>query len=117
MVYMVADLHEEPLDWENVIGPFRQGFGHEGKLSQQRYKIKLSSEYEKLYQEALCSNRSVASHLGEMSMEEFPLIVSRLNEFSLNNASGADIGILISYFSYRNQTLEQITDGMQWNRV
>lgn len=79
----------------------------DGELSQVRYMVSFSREYELLFTLA----REEKDPIWELNADrgkEFPLAVRHASEVDLRNASAADIGSLVRYFAYRGQTMEQI---------
>lgn len=97
--------------WKGSIEDFNRGCGYEDELSKARYRIRLSDEYSRLYQQAK-DNRSFASYVGELYLNRFPLITRFVKEIDLDRASTTDIGLLVAYFGYRGKSLEEITDNV-----
>lgn len=84
------------------------GLDQEGELSNKRYKIRLSIIYRKLLEQAKKQMKNSLWSLLADRGRMFPLIVKQVSEVNLDNASSADIGTLIKYFSYRNKSMKDI---------
>ena len=88
-----------------------------GYLANMRYKAVLTKEYGELYREAIKQSDSVTWGLLADRGREFPLVVEEVSSIDLKKASAADIGILITYFGYRNKGIEEILENITYERI
>jgi hypothetical protein len=88
----------------------------EGYLSKQRYLVTLSIEYKRLHDEAKEQNKSGAWSVYAGRGHEFPLLVEHTANVNLTEASAADIGALVSYFAYREKSIDEILGNISWIR-
>ena len=89
----------------------------EGYLSKELYKISLSEDYCKLLEEAKeTSNSSLWIILAERG-RDFPSLVEKVSNINMNKVNSADIGTLISYFAYRNKSIEDIMQNVKYGKL
>ena len=82
------------------------------------YKVKLSEEYQRLYEEGkamyTANWSTIDLGLGRgIDGRESYLILEMLPK-KLNNLTGDGIGALINYFVFRDKTLEDIFTNLNW---
>ncbi len=88
----------------------------EGCLSKQRYQVSLSIEYKRLYDEAKEQAKNATWMVYAGRGHEFPLLVEHTANVNLIEASAADIGTLVSYFAYREKSIDEILGNISWIR-
>lgn len=106
-----------PITIDRCFGGSKMELDQEGYLSKQRYRIKLSDEFKALVGEARAQMEDGLFNILADRGRYFPSLVDHVSIINLDSANGDDIGCLISYFAYRDKTLEEITDNLRWERV
>ncbi len=93
------------------------GLHQEGYLSHQRYRLTLTETYKELFEEAQASGQDATWMVWAIRGREFPSIVVNTARIELEEASSADIGTIIQYFSYRGKPIEDILQNISFDRL
>ena len=88
-----------------------------GYPSKERYKISLSEKFIILIEEAKKQCEDTTWTLLADRGRTFPLLTAKVSEMHLSNASGEDIGDLISYFYFRDKSMEEIMNNLKYENI
>ena len=86
----------------------------DGEVSQARYVVGFSPEYDALLREARTQMRDAVWEIFVSKGKEFSVAVEQASEVDQQSASAVDISSLVRYFAYRGKSMEDIDLNMKY---
>ena len=82
---------------------------------QQRYKVELSEEYQRIYREQIEATKLCDFYWNQGRRMEGS--IGSLYVIDMNSALVGEVGFLLECYILRNKTLEEIKDNMKCKRI